>query len=200
VKKEMRYEHYKRVVQWDRKDMYPERKHEVDRPRLDQVTRVWGRKGRGFDPSYVRSAWSALHMITGQEPRRLYTKKSVAHRRLKEGDPVGCQVIVSGKPGYERREQRIARVRPEIRPFTGFGRKGNGMDDKGQRTFHLEQPGVRPARTPYYEEYYPFIRGKGAGTARYLSLHTTARTKEIGEALLRGRRVPRNRGIKEKKG
>jgi len=175
--------------------------------------------GLGFQPNRIPAAWTALELMTGQKPVRVYTKKSVAQRRLKEGDPIGCRVSVSGKPGYERREQWLVRIFPEVRPFSGFqvrrtpslgsggeGNLGTGetpgqktpslakgvVDQRGQLTFHMEQPGVIPARAPYYEAYFHLVVGS-SGTqvgGRYRSVETTAKTQEEGIALMEGRRFP----------
>jgi large subunit ribosomal protein L5 len=214
----MRYDHYERVVKWDRRQRFPERKNGNEIPKLEKLTRVWSLIGLGFHPKWIPAAWTALEGMTGQKPRRVYTKKSVAQRRLKEGDPVACQVTVMGKPAYARREEWRMRVFPEVRPFSGFpvrtksgteeGRRGaqgdlegpsrltqGVVDDRGQLTFHLEQPGVIPARAPYYEAYFPLVSGSTGSQAggRYRSVHTTAKTKEAGLALMEGRRFPRTR-------
>jgi ribosomal protein L5 len=190
----MRYEHYRRVVKRDRRQRYPERKHEVERPGVEKVTRMWGRKGVGYEPKYMVAAWSGLKIRTGQEPKRVYTKKSVAQRRLKEGDPVGCIVKVCGKEAYDRREERSVRVRPEVRPFGGLKKQGKVVDKEGKRTFHREQPGVIPTRTPYYEAYYGLRQGGKKGDSsekggRYRSVNTTAKTEKVGRSLREGRRV-----------
>jgi hypothetical protein len=146
------------------------------------------------------AAWTALERMTGQAPTRRATQKSVAQRRLKEGDPVGCRVTVTGKPGYDRREQWLTRVFPEVRPFGGFPviaardeRTTTGVvDRRGQVTFHMEQPGVIPARTPYYEAYFQLVAGSSGAKVggRYRTVETTATRKETGVALREGRRFP----------
>jgi large subunit ribosomal protein L5 len=212
--KRMRYEHYQRVVKWDRIHAFPERKNGNEVPKVEKLTRVWSLIGLGFHPKWIPAAWTALEGMTGQKPKRVYTKKSVAQRRLKEGDPVACQVTVTGKPAYARREEWRMRVFPEVRPFGGFavrskgdagratrGEEGPGrltqgvVDERGQLTFHLEQPGGIPARAPYYEAYFPLVAGStGSNTGgRYRSVHTTAKSKEAGLALMEGRRFPRTR-------
>jgi len=142
--------------------------------------------------------------MTGQKPVILNTKKSVAQRRLKEGDPVGCMVTVTGKSAYDRREQWSVMVFPEVRPFNGFQVRQGGVgerkartttgvvDTRGQFTFHMEQPGVIPARTSYYESYFQLVVGSSGNQVggRYRSVHTTAKTKEEGVALMEGRRFP----------
>jgi hypothetical protein len=201
----MRYDHYRRVVQWDLRQRFPNRKSGSHVPKVEKVTRVWSLIGLGFQPQYVPAAWTALERMTGQKPVILNTKKSVAQRRLKEGDPVGCMVTVTGKSAYDRREQWSVRVFPEVRPFSGFQVRQGGsgervkartttgiVDDRGQFTFHMEQPGVIPARASYYESYFQLVVGSSGSQVggRYRSVHTTAKTKEEGVALMEGRRFP----------
>lgn len=200
----MRQNHYKRVVKWDRIQRFPERSNKNELPEVEKVSRIWSLIGLGFQPKYIPAAWTALDLITGQKPERVYTKKSVAQRRLKEGDPIGCRVTVTGKEGYDRREQWIVRIIPEIRPFTGYQilpkernkRNTSGVvDERGQFTFHMEQPGVIPARAPYYEAYFQLVVGSSGNHVggRYRSIQTTAKKKEVGRALIEGRGFPRKR-------
>jgi large subunit ribosomal protein L5 len=200
--KKMRYEHYKRVVQWDLRNRFPERKNGNHVPKIEKVTRMWSLIGVGFQPNQIPAAGVGLQLMTGQKPSRVYTKKSVAQRRLKEGDPIGCRVQVTGKAAYERREEWRRRIFPELRPFRGFtvrrkeegsGRRADGVrDEHGQVTFHLEQPGVIPARTPYYEGFFQLVTGSSGNHVggRFRSIHTTAKTQEQGLALREGRRFP----------
>lgn len=199
----MRYDHYKRVVQWDRRQRFPHRKSGGEVPKVTKVTRRWSLRGVGFQPKYVPAAWTALELRTGQKPKIVYTKKSVAKRRLKEGDPVGCMVTVTGKEAYDRREQWSVRVLPEVRPFSGYkgrGKKGQRktgvVDTLGQLTYSMEQPRGIPARRAYYEEYFQFVVGSSGNSGekggRMRSVKTTAKTPEEGVALIEGRRFPIN--------
>lgn len=126
----MRYEHYKRVVQWDLIQRFPYRTQRDNVPKIQKVTIVWSLIGLGFQSQYVPAAWTALNRISGQIPQVLYTKKSVAQRRLKEGDPVGCIVTITGKDAYDRIEQWLVRVFPEMRPFYGYDVKRNITDSE----------------------------------------------------------------------
>lgn len=199
----MRYNHYKRVVVWDRRNRYPNRKSVNEVPGVKKVTRVWSLIGLGFQPKQIPAAWTALERITGQQPKVVTTKKSVAQRRLKEGDPVGCKVTRTGKDAYDRREQWTVRVFPEVRPFEGYKVRqsqdsGSGLvtkgvvDERGQFTFHMEQPGVIPARKGYYESYFQLVAGSSGNHVggRYRSVETSAKTKEEGVSLIEGRRFP----------
>src|SRR5690242_17899022 len=74
-KKKMRYDHYKRVVQWDRIQRFPYIKNQAHLPKLESMTRVWSLIGLGFQPNRIPAAWTGLDLMTGQKPVRLYTKK-----------------------------------------------------------------------------------------------------------------------------
>ena len=191
----MRYEHYERVVRWDRRARFPEREHEIERPGLEKVTRIWGRKEHGYELGIVAAASSGRRIRTGERPKRVYTQQSVAERRLKKGDPVGCIVKVSGKEAYRRRESRRVIGRAEIRPFNGLGSQGKGVrDERGKVTFHLPQPGVRRSRRPHYEEYYQLVNEKGGkAEGRVRSRETGAKTRPVGRARREGRRRPRKK-------
>lgn len=179
----------------DRRNRFPERKHEVERPGLEKVTRIWGRKGHGYELEIVAGACSGRRIRTGKRPKVVYTQRSVAERRLKKGDPVGCMVAVSGKEAYGRREQRRVTGRAEMRPFEGLGVQGKGSVDKlGKVTFHLSQPGVRRGRRPHYEEYYKLVNEKGGkSSGRYRSRETGAKSLAVGRARMEGRRRPRGK-------
>jgi ribosomal protein L5 len=191
----MRKEHYERVVCWDRRNRFPERKHSVHRPGLEKVTRMWGRKEHGYQLEMVAAASSARTMRTGKRPSVVYTQRSVAERRLKKGDPVGCIVQVNGKEAYGRRENRRVYGRAEMRPFEGLGIQGKGaVDSRGKVTFHLSQPGVIRGRRIHYEEYYGLVNTLGKGgknSGRYRSRGTGAKTLPVGRARIEGRRMPR---------
>lgn len=213
--REMRYEHYKRVVRQDRRNRFPERGKGVERPGVEKVTRIWGRKEKGYEVGRVGGVCSGRRIRTGEIPKRVYTKKAVAERRLQKGEVVGCIVTVSEKGAYERREKRRVRGRPMRSTFQGKGRgeQGNGtVDTRGKVTFNFEQPGQRPSRSPHYEEYYKVtsstskqVRGgkgsggrsgeqggksKGSGSGRYRSRQTGAKSRPVGRARREGRRRP----------
>ena len=135
-------------------------------------------------------------------PKRVYTKKAVAERRLQKGEVVGCKVQVSEKGAYERREKRMVRGRPRMSTFQGKGlaTQGNGtVDKRGKVTFNFEQAGQRPGRSEHYEEYYKVVEGgEGAGGGRYISIQTGAKSRPVGRARREGRRRPVRGPVEEK--
>jgi ribosomal protein L5 len=186
----MRKEHRERVVQWDRAQRDRGKKHAVQRGQRKKVTRTRNRKKVGYDVTRRGTAWSRRQMRTGKELQRVKTKKSVAERRLKEGEVVAFKVEVRGKECYERREQWTTMVRPEVRPFEG--RKRSRVDDKGKRSYRREQVGVVPNRKLYYEGYY---RRREEGSTkdrggRSRAIDRGVQSKEEAVRRRKGRRRP----------
>lgn len=187
----MRYEHYERVVRWDRRNRFPERGSVESRPGLEKRTRIWGRKEHGYGLEEVRLASSGRGMRTGKRPSLVYTRTSVAARRLKKGDAVGCMVKRTGKDAYGMLEERRVMGRPEmLEAGGGLGSQGKGtVDSSGKMTFHRSNPGVLNGLRMHYEEYYALVSKPSCG--RYLSLDTGAKSKAVGRARREGRRRPR---------
>jgi ribosomal protein L5 len=188
----MRKEHYERVVRWDRRRRFPERKHGEERPEVKKVTRMWGRKGQGYKVGRVTAACSGRRRRTGRRPERVYTKKSVAERRLEKGDPIGCMVKVSGKEAYVRREKRRVRERGEMRRQGMEGKLG--VDKEGNITRDVGNPGGLLGRKRYREERGGLME-VGGKYGRYRSremggVKSGKKTREVGKARREGRRVP----------
>jgi ribosomal protein L5 len=186
----MRQEHEKRVRKKDRRLQCPQVRHATGRVRLTKRTVHWTRKDVGFEPASLPAAWVALYRRTGQEPTVTDTSKSVAQRRLKEGDPVGAKVHRTPSEAWPRREERVWFVRPEVRPFVAAPEKA--VDARGNRTRHRARPGALPALMPYYDSYYKLItastgeRAHGVKRSRTL----TAADAEQGRWYRRGRKRP----------
>ena len=185
-KEKMRKEHYRRVVQTERRRRYPERKHKSQRPKVTQVSRMWSTLGRGYRGEDRAGAWSGLAMRTGATPQWVHSKASVAKRRLMKGDRLGCRVTLAGEAAYERLEERRRRGLPERRPFEGIS--GDQVDDRGQLTRARGEPNVMPGRKEHYEAFYRLSQDPKKG--RYRTVGTNTADKERGKALLRGRRFP----------
>ena len=132
-----------------------------------------------------------IYRRTGAQPVVTTTTKSVAQRRLKEGDPVACKVDRGEREARRWREGRVAFSRAQSRSFQGRDRRS--VDSEGQRTVKWKQPGVRPARLPYYDKFYKLLQGTGSGetTARTLSRSATAPGTAEGRTRWTGRRLPR---------
>lgn len=187
----MRYEHYERVVRWDRRNRFPERGSVESRPGLEKRTRMWGRKEHGYGLEEVMLASSAMGMRTGKRPSLVHTRMSVAERRLKKGDAVGCMVKRTGKEAYGMLEERRVMGRPEmLEAGGGLSKQGKGtVDSSGKMSFHRSNPGVLSSLRMHYEEYYPLVSKPSCG--RYRSVDTGAKSRPVGRARREGRRRPR---------
>ena len=187
----MRKEHRTRVVQKDGRVQRPRRGHAQGRVRLDKVTRAWSRKDVQFETSALPRVWMGIYRRAGARPRVTRTTTSVAQRRLKEGEPAGCAVDRGRDAGRAWREARIRVGRAQSRSFRG--REGRAVDERGQRTIRWAQPGVRPARLPYYDGLYRLFQGKGGGEteARTWSRGSTGSSRAEGRARWTGRGRPR---------
>ena len=186
VEKEMRKEHYRRVVQNERRRRYPERKHKSQRPKVTHVSRMWSTIGRGYRGEDRAGAWTGLAMRTGTRPQWVHSKSSVAKRRLMKGDRLGCRVTLTGDDAYERLEERRRRGLPERRPFEGVDE--SQRDEAGQLTFARGEPNVMPGRKSHYEAFYRLSQDPKKG--RYRTVGTNSTRRDRGKQLLRGRRFP----------
>jgi ribosomal protein L5 len=190
----MRREQRRRVGRRDQVEQYPGQKHETGRVTRKKVTLSWSRYDREYRPEHRMSVWMARYMRTGQRPVVVRSRVSVAQRRVKEGDPVGCKVDRNGTNGRRRREERGRRARPNARPFEGRPRKRR--DKTGGRTLHREQPATRPGVMPYYDQRYRVLT-KSTGpksSARKRTVHTTGKNRDE----VRRRRAERKRPRVEK--
>lgn len=185
----MRKEHYKRVVVRDRREREIGRAHVAGRPNLGKITRIWSRRGIGYDETSVGGVVGARARRTGRRPTRVKSTVGDARSGIRKGDVVGCKVEVSGRAGYERMEKRRRNGRASIAPYKGVGRQGKGvMDVRGQRTFHRKEPSERVCREAYYEDLYEELRGTGE-VGRYRSRHLEGvQTERIGRRRVESRR------------
>ena len=182
----MRKEHYRRVVQNERRRRYPHRQHKSQRPKVTHVSRMWSTLGRGYRGEDRAAAWAGLAMRTGATPQWVHSKSSVAKRRLMKGDRLGCRATVSGDAAYERLEERRVRGLAERRPFEGIER--DQVDAAGQLTFSRGEPNVMPGRKTHYEAFYRVSQDAKKG--RYRTVGTNSDRRDVGRQLLRGRRFP----------
>lgn len=67
---------------------------------------------------------SALELISGQKPKRTYSKKSIANFQLRQKQCIGCKITLRGKKMYNFLEKCRTTVLPSIRDFPGFQYRG----------------------------------------------------------------------------
>lgn len=171
---------YSRRLLVDQIEAYPQVHHRTERLHLEKLTLSWSLHDVQYDPGQRRSTWRALYLLTGQRPVRTYTSMSLAQRRIREGDVVGCKVDLRGIAAREWRRDRTVRVLPSRTSFVG--RTHKTLDTRGNRTIHRDQPGAHPALLSHVDGLYRRVRAssgkKGSGRKRAITLRGAARSPE----------------------
>ena len=120
-----------------------------------------------------------LALITGQQPALRKAKKSIAAFKVRQGMPIGAASTLRGARAYQFLEKLINIVLPRSRDFHGISLKS--LTSKGDLTIGLK-------------EYTPFPEVKAEREKGIFGLEitisSTAKNKEEGEALLRKLGVP----------
>lgn len=83
---------------------------------------------------------SALELISGQKPKRTYSKKSIANFQLRQKQCIGCKITLRGKKMYNFLEKCRTTVLPSIRDFPGFkyrARDCQGLSRAAQQNLHF---------------------------------------------------------------
>jgi len=176
--------HYKTVVAQDMSLINPNIAHVSDLPRIEKVVLHWSMLRMGMTSNHLPAAWSALHMITGQVPVLVDTKKSASRWRRREGDMVACMVTLRGQSIYDMLDTCINVVFPQTRPFSGFDI--SLMDSNGSCTIPIVQPMLFPGILDYYEAYVPLFSRPG----RSITIHTNCKSANEGVALLKSMQIP----------
>lgn len=115
-----------------------------------------------------------LALITGQSPVLTRARKSISAFKVRKGIPVGAQVTLRGKRMFDFLERLIHIALPRSRDFRGIDPKS--FDKKGNLTVgikeHIAFPEVSPEKV---KNIFGFE----------ITIVTTAKSREEGEALLR---------------
>jgi large subunit ribosomal protein L5 len=176
--------HYDSVVLGDMLLRYPNTKHVNQLPRIEKVVLHWSMLQIGMTSNHLPAAWSALHIISGQVPVLVETKKSASRWRRREGDIVSAIVTLRGDAMYAMLDTCLNVVFPQTRPFTGFD--VSLIDSKGSCTVPIVQPILFPGIMDYYEAYVPLFSRPG----RSLTVHTNCTSSDIGRAFLTSMQFP----------
>lgn len=111
-------------------------------PALKKIIVNMGVKDAVADKKNMDRAASAMTQITGQKPKIVKARKSIATFKLREGDPIGVVVTLRGKRMYTFLEKIIAIVLPRIRDFRGVSR--TAFDGHGNYTLGFPEFAVFP--------------------------------------------------------
>ncbi len=88
------------------------------------------------DASYV------LSMITGQKPKVVVAKKSVAGFKLRKGQPVAVLVTLRKKRLYDFIQRLVTYALPRAKDF--YGIKENNVDNKGNLNLGFKEATIFP--------------------------------------------------------
>jgi len=142
-------------------------------PRLVKVSVNMGIGEGTTNPKSVDAAARDLAIITGQRPVIIKARHSVAGFRLRAGMTVGCKVTIRGDRMYEFLDRLLSIALPRVRDFRGLSRKS--FDGSGNYSLGLQEQLIFPEI-----DYDKIDKVRGMD----ITVVTTARTNEEGEALL----------------
>lgn len=111
-------------------------------PKLSKIVVNIGVKDAVSDKKNIQIAASVMTKITGQKPKIVKAKKSIAAFKLREGDQIGVVTTLRGKRMYDFFEKLVGIVMPRMRDFHGIGR--NHFDKRGNYTLGFSEYTVFP--------------------------------------------------------
>jgi large subunit ribosomal protein L5 len=155
-------------------------------PRLLKIVFNTSTKEFLADKKNIERYAEDLMAITGQKPKVVKAKVSVATFKLREGDNIGLVVTLRGDRMYDFYEKLVKIVLPRVKDFSGVGR--NSFDGHGNMTMGFSDQMV-----------FPEIDSGKVDKIRSLQmvLVTTAKTDEEGMTLLEEMGMPFKKIVKE---
>ena len=148
-------------------------------PQISKITLNMGVGEAVADKKVMDAAVGDLTKIAGQKPIVTNARKSVAAFKIREGWPIGCKVTLRRDRMYEFLDRLIGVAFPRVRDFRGVSAKA--FDGRGNYSVGFKEQIVFPEID--YDKV-DSLRGLD------VTITTTARTNEEGEALLRGFNFP----------
>jgi large subunit ribosomal protein L5 len=148
-------------------------------PRIEKITLNMGLGEAVANKNVLTAASDEIARITGQKPIITNARKSVAAFKIREGWPIGCKVTLRRTRMYEFLDRLISIAIPRIRDFRGLSARS--FDGRGNYSFGLREQIVFPEI-----EYDKVDALRGLD----VTITTTARSNEEGEALLRAFNFP----------
>ena len=148
-------------------------------PRITKITLNMGVGEAVTDKKVMQAAVDEMTRIAGQKPVVTKARKSVAAFKIREGWPIGCKGTLRRRQMYEFLDRLISVAFPRVRDFRGVSPRA--FDGRGNFSVGLKEQIVFPEID--YDKV-DAIRGMD------ITITTTARTNEEGEALLRGFNFP----------
>ncbi|HDN27972.1 MAG TPA: 50S ribosomal protein L5 [Thioploca sp.] len=142
-------------------------------PKIWQITLNMGLGEAVADKKVVERAVADMTAIAGQKPVVTKARKSVSNFKIRQGWPIGCKVNLRRERMYEFLDRLINIAIPRIRDFRGLSRKA--FDGHGNYSLGIREQIIFPEID--YDKI-DAIRGMD------ITITTTARTNEEGQALL----------------
>ncbi len=148
-------------------------------PRLEKIVLNIGVGEATQNAKALEAAQQDLTAIAGQHPVTTRAKKSISAFRLREGTPIGLKVTLRGGRMYDFFDKLVNVVLTRIREFQGV--PTDSFDRRGNYTLGLKEQIVFPEI-----DYDKVDKVRGLE----MSIITTAKTDEEGEALLEALGMP----------
>jgi large subunit ribosomal protein L5 len=154
-------------------------KNPMEVPRITKITINMGLGEAVGDRKVIDNALNDLATITGQKGLVTKSRKAVAGFKIREDWPIGCKVTLRRERMYEFLDRLINIAIPRIRDFRGMSAKA--FDGRGNYSMGVKEQIIFP-EVEY--EKVDALRGMD------ITITTTARNDEQGEALLRAFNFP----------
>ena len=154
-------------------------KNRMQIPTLTKVVVNMGVGEAAKDSKLIEGAVRDLTTITGQKPVVTKARKSIANFKLREGQPIGAHVTLSGDRMWEFMDRLLSVSLPRIRDFRGLSPKQ--FDGSGNYTFGLTEQVVFPE---IEQDKVDRVRGMD------ITIVTTAKNDNEGRALLKALGFP----------
>lgn len=148
-------------------------------PRIEKITLNIGAGEAVGDKKILERVMGDMARISGQKPMLTRARNSVAGFKIREGWPIGCKVTLRGKQMYEFLDRLVNIAIPRIRDFRGLNPKS--FDGRGNYNMGIREQIIFPEID--YDQI-DAIRGMN------ITITTTAKTDEEGQALLRAFNFP----------
>ena len=148
-------------------------------PRLQKIVVNMGIGDANENPNALESAVQDLAVITGQQPVVNRARKSVSAFRIRQGDPVGCNVTLRKDQMWSFLSRLIHVALPRVRDFRGL--TPNAFDGRGNYSMGLNEQTVFPEI-----DYDDVDRVQGMD----VTIVTSAETDEEARLLLRRLGLP----------
>ncbi len=149
-------------------------KNRMQVPRMVKITLNMGLGEAIANPKVLDSALEELRAISGQQPVVTKAKKSIATFKLREGQKIGCMVTLRREKMWEFFDRLVSLALPRVRDFKGISPRS--FDGRGNFSMGIREQIIFPEIN-----YDRIDKIKGLN----VSIVTTARTDEEGQALLK---------------